>query len=253
MNEQSRKSLVAANWKMNTLPSQAQELARKLTNVSWTSQLDVLICPPFTHLPYLSEIKKEGFLLGAQNCHEKASGAYTGEISAEMLVDLGCSFVILGHSERRTLNPVENRLLPHKIVHAISAGLKVIYCCGEPISIREKLQEDQFVLDQLEQDFKYLDPSSFDKLVIAYEPIWAIGTGLNATSQQAQAMHLWIRQQISKMYGSPIANKLRIIYGGSVKASNAESLSLMSDIDGVLVGGAGLLPDEFHEIIKVFS
>ncbi|MBK6546193.1 MAG: triose-phosphate isomerase [Saprospiraceae bacterium] len=253
MNHFLRKSLVAANWKMNILPTEANALVRQLIDVEWTSRLDVLICPPYTHLPYLIDLTKEGILIGAQNCHINSFGAYTGEVSAEMLVDIACSHVILGHSERRAADFNENMVVSRKIQHAINAGLEVVYCCGETLEVRESGSENQFVANQLLLDLKGLEAEMLAQLIIAYEPIWAIGTGINATAQQAQAMHLWIREQIRHLFNEQCANNIRIIYGGSVKASNSESLSLMPDIDGVLVGGASLIPKEFQEIIKYFS
>ena len=243
--------LIVANWKMNTLASECKALAIAVTDVEWSDQIEVVICPPFTHLSELQNLRKDGILLGAQNCHEKTSGAFTGEISAEMLVDLNCDYVIIGHSERRMMNPNENPMIHSKIKAAIGAGLNVIYCCGESKEIREQNNEMNFVSKQLQNDLFELDAASISKLTIAYEPIWAIGTGKHASPEQAQTMHAFIRNAMTKHFGD--AKHIRILYGGSVNASNVHSIAMQKDVDGVLVGGASLIPSEFKAIIKAFS
>lgn len=248
-----KKYLIAANWKMNTLPSECQALVVAITDIEWPKHVEVLICPPFTHLHHLQNFRKDGILLGAQNCHDKSSGAYTGEISAEMLVNLQCDYVILGHSERRAMYPNENIQIHSKIKSAIDAGLQTIYCCGESKETREHGNEMTFIAQQLKKDLFELSPDSINNLSIAYEPIWAIGTGKHASPEQAQSMHEFIRKTMATNFNVEAMKNLRILYGGSVNATNVESLSKMPDIDGVLVGGASLIPCEFKSIIKAFS
>ncbi len=248
-----KKFLVAANWKMNVLPSEAHALAISITDIEWPDHVELVIFPPFTHLSGLQGIRKDGIKLGAQNCHEKLKGAFTGEISAEMLIDLKCDYVIIGHSERRAMNPNENGLISSKIKTAIEAGLHVMYCCGESKEIREQGDEMNYIFNQLQNDLFNLDPATLTKLTVAYEPVWAIGTGNHATPQQAQVMHAFIKKNMMKHIGAHGINQLRILYGGSVNASNVNSFAMQSDIDGVLVGGASLVPNEFKSIISAFS
>lgn len=251
MGSQEKKRFIAANWKMHSKPSEALALAFELTDGLEDTNTEVVICAPFTHLDRLNSLKSKGIILGAQNCHFADKGAYTGEISATMLSDLGCQYVIIGHSERRNLDTVES--IPLRIEQAIAAGLKVIFCCGEPLHYRKVHQEWEFVLSQLNHDFDKIEASHFPKIVIAYEPIWAIGTGLTASPQQAQEMHKNIRKWAENRFGILDAMQLRILYGGSVKSSNSMELAAMHDIDGVLVGGASLIPIEFRGIIRAFS
>ncbi|HEX5625507.1 MAG TPA: triose-phosphate isomerase [Saprospiraceae bacterium] len=243
---------MAANWKMNSLPADAVELAKAITDCNWPDILEVLVCPPFTHLESLTRLIPRSFSLGGQHCSDQSSGAFTGEISAAMLKALQCSYVILGHSERRARYPEETTRLTAAIKQAINSGLQVIYCCGEPLDIREKGLERDFVKRQLSQDLFDLEASKMENLVVAYEPVWAIGTGKNASPGQANEMHHWIRELLNKRFG-PDSHAVRILYGGSVKASNAEALAAMPEIDGVLVGGASLIPEEFQGIIRAFS
>ena len=211
---------------------------------------DLIVCPPYTHLANISANKIiSGFYLGAQNMSEFESGAHTGEISADMLLDLGCTHVIIGHSERRMMNEKENIIIPQKISLALQKGLKVIYCCGENLESRESKQEETFVSNQLKNDLYHLE--NLDKIIIAYEPIWAIGTGKTATSDQAEAMHAFIRQTLSEKYSN--SDQVKILYGGSVKASNASEFAKKENINGVLVGGASLIPVDFIEIIEAFN
>jgi triosephosphate isomerase len=248
-----QKILIAANWKMNVLPSECKALAIAITDVEWPEQIEVLICPPHTHLQALQDIRKDGIFLGAQNCHAKSKGPYTGEISAEMLKDLNCDYVIIGHSERRAMNPNEDDEISSKLQSALSNGLKVIYCCGESLQTREAGGEKEFVRAQLERDLLVLPHEYLKNVTIAYEPIWAIGTGQHATPQQASEMHAFIRQTIKDQIGKSNDSILRILYGGSVNSKNAASLAAMPEINGVLVGGASLIPVEFKAIIKAFS
>jgi triosephosphate isomerase (TIM) len=252
-NVEMRKILIAANWKMNILPSETRSLAIAATDLEWPDFVEVLICPPFTHLTHLQSLLEDGVRIGAQNCHEKRSGAYTGEVSAEMLKDLKCQYVILGHSERRAANPNEQSNLKEKIVTAIQSGLKVIYCCGETLEIREKNQEKEFVSTQLKTDLFHLEDSMIHNVSIAYEPVWAIGTGKHATAEQAQEMHHVIRMCLAEHFSKDKVDNLSVLYGGSVNAANVQGFSRMPDIDGVLVGGASLKPEEFKMIIKTFA
>ncbi len=246
------RKLVAANWKMNILPGDAKELVDSCISGFNESHAEILICPPFTHLALLSHISQLGVRLGAQNCSEYPSGAYTGEISAEMLLNLACSWVILGHSECRARNPLENERIAEKIRKAIRSGLRVIYCCGEPIESRNANTHSLFVSRQLEKDLALLEYGDLDHFAIAYEPIWAIGTGRTATVDQASEMHDHIREWMDYRFPGCSTN-LCILYGGSVNAKNAAELAGASTIDGVLVGGASLKPAEFKIIISAFS
>ncbi len=248
-----RKSLVVANWKMNILPSKAYELANEIKVLSRYSGVEVVVAPPYTHLALLSELRDQNFSIGAQNVHFARFGAYTGGISAEMLVDLKVEFVILGHSERREAYPSESDFIADKIGTCLNAGIKVIYCCGEPEKVRKDGDAENYVLSQLEYDFRKLTHWQERQLNIAYEPIWAIGTGLTATAEQAQQMHLNIRNWISRQYGINPSENTRILYGGSVKSTNVLAFAAMPDIDGALVGGASLDASEFNSIVSAFS
>ena len=246
----SSKHIVVANWKMNKLPSQAKPLVAEILMSYLKKNSDLIVCPPYTYLANISANKIiSGFYLGAQNMSEFESGAHTGEISADMLLDLGCTHVIIGHSERRMMNEKENIIIPQKISLALQKGLKVIYCCGENLESRESKQEETFVSNQLKNDLYHLE--NLDKIIIAYEPIWAIGTGKTATSDQAEAMHAFIRQTLSEKYSN--SDQVKILYGGSVKASNASEFAKKENINGVLVGGASLIPVDFIEIIEAFN
>lgn len=251
MRSQIKKPFIAANWKMNGKPSKALTLAIELTTGLSIEAIELVICAPFTHLDRLAPIKQTGVCIGAQNCHFAENGAYTGEVSASMLADLGCEYIIIGHSERRSLDSPES-ILP-RIRQVLNAGMSVIYCCGEPLAQKESGQEWPYVSNQLQVDLESLSIDDLKKLVIAYEPIWAIGTGLTASPNQTQNMHLRIRNWAENKWNTQHAQQLRIIYGGSVKASNAADLSQMDDIDGFLVGGASLIPNEFRAIIQCYS
>ena len=212
----------------------------------------VIFCVPF---PYLLTVKN---LLGnnsrisvaAQNCSEHESGAYTGEVSAPMLASMGIPSVILGHSERRQYFGEDGKLLAKKVDVALKHGLTPIFCCGEPLEIREKGTHEQLVKQQVEESLFHLQAESLKKIIIAYEPVWAIGTGKTATAQQAQDMHAVIRKHIASKYGQEVAAEISILYGGSVNAANAKELFANTDVDGGLVGGASLKSREFTEIIK---
>lgn len=251
----SRKKIVAGNWKMNLTAADGIALIDAILSKNIklnSSDVEVVIAPPFLHLPKVTEMLQgvAQFSSAAQNCHDKTSGAYTGEISATMVKSVGAEYVILGHSERREYQQESDALLAAKVDAALSAGLKVIFCCGEPLSVREAGTQDAHINQQIENSLFHLDASAMANVVIAYEPIWAIGTGKTASSEQAQAMHANIRNFIAGKYGVDVANNTSILYGGSCNAQNAAELFSQPDIDGGLIGGASLKADDFAAIIS---
>jgi triosephosphate isomerase len=248
----SRTKIVAANWKMNLELAEGEALIEHLVSgLPEDLTCEVIIAPPFTHIHILvSAANRSPLLVAAQNCHNATSGAYTGEISAGMLKSAGVGYCITGHSERRQLFQESNSIIRSKVDAILSSGLTPIFCCGEPLEIREKGLQNEYVSRQLEESIFHLEASSFSKLVIAYEPIWAIGTGVTATTEQAQEMHLFIRDTIERKYESSVSQNCRILYGGSVKADNAGELFSQPDVDGGLVGGASLQAEGFLQIIK---
>jgi len=254
-----RKNIVAGNWKMNTTYQDGLALVSEITNmvqdeVTGPNGVEVVICPPF---PFLFAIGKQlptdsRFHLGAQNCSQKESGAYTGEVSAKMLQSVGCEYVILGHSERRQYFREDDELLSQKLKAVLAAGLKPIFCVGESLETREADDTFNFISKQLKDGLFHLSNEEFDQVVIAYEPIWAIGTGKTATSAQAQEVHAFIREQIARAYDAEAALNTTILYGGSANAQNARELFSQPDVDGGLIGGASLKSRDFTEIIKSF-
>lgn len=250
----SRKRIVAGNWKMNLDFNAAMNLTRALTHeVSSSPVVEVIICPSYLYLyPILHLLSEEGsnITVAAQDCHSGSYGAYTGDVSAAMLVSIGVKQVIIGHSERRAYHHEDGSLLSGKINQALSAGLKVIYCVGEQLSERLAGHAETIVATQLSEGLANVDSAQMNKLVLAYEPVWAIGTGQTATTQQAQDMHHFIRGVIQSNFDASCAQQLPILYGGSVKADNALSLFSMPDVDGGLVGGASLDVHSFVPIIK---
>lgn len=248
-----RKKIVAGNWKMNTLLKDGMELAQaveKLTSEK-SNQALVIIAPPFTHLSKVRELI-DHVKLSAQNCASEASGAYTGEVSPEMLVSAGAEYVILGHSERRSYYKEENELLNKKVKLALSKRLKPIYCCGEVLEERESGRLFDVVRAQLEVGLKDLSEQEIDQVVIAYEPVWAIGTGVVASPDQAQEMHKFIRDLLGELFSKQVAEHMSILYGGSCKPSNAEELFANPDVDGGLIGGASLFAEDFMAIVNAF-
>ncbi len=249
-----RLQIAAANWKMNLSLHEAEQLTDQLMAASYElndNQLVVLAVP----FPYLITVQnkigsKKNIFIAAQNCYHKKNGAYTGEVSASMLQGMGIPYVIIGHSERREYFNEDNAMLADKVNIALEHQVKPIFCCGEPLHIREAGTQNSFVERQLKESLFHLHTDQIRNFVIAYEPIWAIGTGKTATSEQAQEMHACIRELLAKQYGMEIANSVSILYGGSVKASNASELFSMPDVDGGLVGGASLVADDFVTIIK---
>ena len=246
-----RKLIIAGNWKMNKTVGEATDLIEALKRELGTqTEVDVVVCPPFTALNAVSAILKDSRIqLGAQNMSEQGYGAFTGEITAGMLRDLLVHYVILGHSERREYHKEFDALVNAKAKAALAAGLKPIVCVGETLAQREGGQTDKIVGDQIAGSLADLDNSQLKDMVIAYEPVWAIGTGKTATTKQAQEMHAFIRSKITKSHGEDVAKAVRIQYGGSVKPANARELLSLPDVDGALVGGASLEVRSFTEII----
>lgn len=249
-----RKKIVAGNWKMNKTLEEAKILTAELMGMvadEVKSKTEVILCTPF---PYLISLKNQlgnsNIKVGAQNCSEHDSGAYTGEVSATMIKSIEVPYVIVGHSERRQYFGETNKMLAVKVDKALANSLTPIFCCGEPLEIRENGTHETLVKQQVEESLFHLSAEAVQKVVIAYEPVWAIGTGKTATSQQAQDMHLVIRKHLASKYGQSVADSISILYGGSVKADNAKELFACPDVDGGLVGGASLKSREFVEIVK---
>lgn len=250
-----RKKIVAGNWKMNKTADEAKALLSEVINMvkdEVTGNVEVVLCPPALYLATTRQYLTAGgkISLGAQNCHEKDSGAYTGEISAPMLKSIGVDYVIIGHSERRQYFEETNAQLAEKVDRALENGLTPIFCCGESRDLRENGDYLGFVKDQLAESLFHLSDESFANVVIAYEPIWAIGTGLTASSAQAQDMHFELRQHIASQYGDGIAQDITILYGGSANAQNAAELFAQPDVDGGLIGGASLKSRDFTTVVK---
>ena len=245
-----RRPLIAGNWKMHKTLGEARELVRGIREgIEGITGVDVLICPPFPVLmPLAKAVDGSPVMLGAQNAHHKPSGAFTGEVSVPMLTEAGCTHVILGHSERRQYFGEGGPLLAEKVRAAVAGGLYALYCIGETLDEREAGRMET-VVDRQIGDVLSADVPA-DRLIIAYEPVWAIGTGRTATPEQAQEAHAFIRGRLASTYGGGAGDSLRILYGGSVKPSNAASLLAQPDIDGALVGGACLVADDFLAIIK---
>jgi len=248
-----RQKIVAGNWKMNTGLMEGMELATAVNSLALKKSSDavVIIAPPFTHL---AEIKKvlSVVKLSAQNCASEESGAYTGEVSVGMIKSIGAEYIIIGHSERRAYYHEGNVLLAKKVNLTLAAGLKPIFCIGEVLPERNENRHFDVVKSQLAEGLFHLSPAEFAKVVIAYEPVWAIGTGVTASPEQAQEMHKYIRTEISKKYGAQTADNTSILYGGSCKGSNAKELFANPDVDGGLIGGASLKAEEFLQIVNAF-
>lgn len=249
-----RKQIAAANWKMNLTLQQGEALLDGiLSKVSALApDQQVVFAVPF---PYLSQAQqkiagKQQVFIAAQNCYNKKAGAYTGEVSVEMLQSLGIQWVVLGHSERREYFGESDQFLAEKVNIVLENGLQPIFCCGEPLQIREQNTQNAYVGAQLKASLYHLSAEQLQKVVIAYEPIWAIGTGKTASSDQAQEMHAFIRSELATQYGAEVAGNISVLYGGSVKAANAKEIFGQPDVDGGLVGGASLIVDEFVSIIE---
>lgn len=249
-----RKKIVAGNWKMNLTLAQGEQLINDIlqAGLKLAEGHEVVVAPPFPYLQKAKSLLKSypGFYVAAQNCASEKSGAYTGEVSAEMLQSIGVDYVILGHSERREYFQETNAVLAKKIDLVLASGLKPIFCCGEPLEIRQAETQNAYVARQLEESLFHLTAAQLENVVIAYEPIWAIGTGLTASAAQAQDMHAFIRSQIANKFGREAALHTSILYGGSAKPGNASELFACPDVDGGLIGGASLVAADFVAIIR---
>jgi len=244
--------IIAGNWKMNKTIKEAQELAVEVRDrLADVTNVEIVICPPFTALQPVREIiHNSNIVLGAQNVHWEKQGAYTGEVSPEMLKEAGCKYVIIGHSERRTYFHENDEMVNRKVKAALTQGLSPIMCIGETLEEREKGLTEKVVERQLINGLKDVSKERILNMVIAYEPVWAIGTGKTATPSQAQVVHAFLRQLLVRLYPKDIVSQIRIQYGGSVKPENMRNLMKEEDIDGVLVGGASLEVDSFVKIVK---
>ncbi len=239
--------MVAANWKMNSSLSSLRPLVQGIL-AGLESEAELAICPPFVYLAELADLLKESKVaLGSQNVSQLEEGAYTGEISVSMLQDFNCQYAILGHSERRQLYAESDKLVAEKFVTVSKAGMVPILCVGELLEERESNNTEEVIARQLDAVIDLAGIQAFENAVIAYEPVWAIGTGMTASPEQAQEVHAFIRLRLAR-HDDGIAEKIRILYGGSVKAANADDLFTMADVDGGLIGGASLKADEFLSI-----
>ncbi len=246
-----RRKVIAGNWKMNMLPNEAINFITELSPMVKDTENEVILCVPYTDLFYsLLHVQGTNIKIGAQNMHWEEKGAYTGEVSGQMLKSIGVEYVIIGHSERRQYFAETDETVNKKIKSALSNGLKPIVCVGETLEQREQGITEKIITDQVEKAFKDIESKELENIIIAYEPIWAIGTGKTATKEDANNTIIQIRKKLAEMYGQNEANGVIIQYGGSVKSSNAKELFEMSDIDGGLVGGASLKADEFAKIVN---
>lgn len=247
-----RQNIVAGNWKMNKTFEEGLDLAKGIMEKTAGNGKQVILCTPFIHLQAVAALTKDAdnIAVAAQNCYTKESGAYTGETSVPMLSSIGVEYVVIGHSERRAYFGESHEFLAEKVNVILAGGLKPIFCCGEPLEVREAGTFVEFVATQLKDSLFHLSAEEFAKVVIAYEPIWAIGTGVTASPEQAQATHQALRAVIAGQYGETVANDTTILYGGSVKPNNADELFSCPDVDGGLVGGASLTVENFVPIIE---
>ena len=250
-----RKKIVAGNWKMNTTVPEGVELAKAVAAkaAEVPASVGLVVAPPFTHLACVAEVLKGSNVgLSAQNCADKAKGAYTGEVAVDMLVSAGCSYTILGHSERRQYYGETDAKLVEKTKLALEAGLSVILCVGENLDEREAGRHFEVVTEQIKNVLYNFSAEDMAKIVVAYEPVWAIGTGKTATADQAEEIHACIRKVLADKFGAEVADDTTILYGGSCKPSNAKELFACPDIDGGLIGGAALNADDFIQIALSF-
>lgn len=253
-----RKKIVAGNWKMNMDYTSGVSLFSEVLNMvndEAKGDQEVIVCPPSLYIYSLVQLSKNNsrVSVGAQNCHHAESGAYTGEISANMLRSVGAAYVILGHSERRQYFAETNQTLAPKVDAVLKAGLKPIFCIGETLDERNQNIHFDLIKDQLVEGIFHLSAEDFSKAIIAYEPVWAIGTGVTATSEQAQEIHAFIRKEIAAKYDAQTAEETTILYGGSCNPKNAAELFAQADIDGGLIGGASLKSRDFTDIVKAFN
>ncbi|WP_299556288.1 triose-phosphate isomerase [Seonamhaeicola sp.] len=248
-----RKNIVAGNWKMNNDLSQTEALLADLKNQTKTSNADVMVAPTFTNLYHAYEaLRTTDIEVAAQNMHFAENGAYTGEISASMLKSVGVETVILGHSERREYFNETDELLAKKVDAALANDMTVIFCFGEELADRKAGNEETVVESQIKNALFHLEASAFKNIILAYEPVWAIGTGETATPEQAQDMHAFIRKTLADNYGADVADSVSILYGGSVKPANAQEIFSKPDVDGGLIGGASLKAEDFFAIVNAF-
>lgn len=249
-----RKKIVAGNWKMNLTVNEAESLVKELNQkVKEGIKADQLIVfPSFTNIVSVVNSIDYSINVGAQNCHESKSGAYTGEVSVDMIQSTGATVILVGHSERRAYFGETNELLAKKVDAVLAADMQVVYCCGETLPEREANNHFRVIESQISEGLFHLDASGISEVVIAYEPVWAIGTGVTASSEQAQEVHAFIRSLIEKKYGNEIAEQISILYGGSCNPKNAEELFRQKDVDGGLIGGAALKANDFIQIANSY-
>ncbi len=251
-----RRKIVAGNWKMNNNFQEAEELIETILDLLENNETEnplMVLCPPFPYLELATDLTDETHVsVGAQNVSQFVKGAYTGEVAAPMLRSIGVEFCIVGHSERRKYFNESSELLKEKVDVLLDHSIKPIFCCGEQLEEREKEIHFEVVKSQIQESLFHLNETEFENIVIAYEPIWAIGTGKTATSEQAQEMHAFIRKLLIEKYGEEIANDCTILYGGSCNAQNARELFANPDVDGGLIGGASLKAEDFYKIFKSF-
>lgn len=247
-----RTPLIAGNWKMNKKIDEAVALVNALKpSVAGVQGVEVVVCPTFVALDAVGKaLAGSNIAMGAQNCYVKESGAYTGELSPQMLLDAGCTWTIIGHSERRQIFKEDDQLLNEKLKFALGAGLKVMFCIGETLEERESGKMHDVLTRQVTAGLMGLSESDFENVSIAYEPVWAIGTGVTATPEQAEEAHQFARGLVKDQFGQAVADAVRIQYGGSVKADNAADLMARPNVDGALVGGAALKADDFAAIVN---
>ncbi|MBU2447179.1 MAG: triose-phosphate isomerase [Bacteroidetes bacterium] len=248
-----RKKVVAGNWKMYKDKSETIELISGLKEKlsKFNSEVEVIICPPFTSIEIAKELLKGSVIhLGAQNMHFEDEGAFTGEISAKMLKSFGVEYVILGHSERRSIFREDDKMINKKVLKAVSVGLKPIFCIGETLEERENNKTFDVIARQLTEGLSSISNEHLNEIIVAYEPVWAIGTGKTATPSQAEEVHKYLRKLIEEKFGRSFAESMRILYGGSVKPDNAKELFSQPNIDGGLIGGACLKADSFYDVIN---
>lgn len=248
-----RKNIVAGNWKMNNDLAQTQTLITELKRQSKTSNAEVMIAPSFTNLYQAFEATRQDDIeVVAQNMHFAENGAYTGEVNASMLKSIGVKTVILGHSERRAYYNETDESLAKKVDAALANDMRIIFCFGEELADRKAGKEESVVESQIKNALFHLEASAYKNIVLAYEPVWAIGTGETASPEQAQDMHKFIRQTLNNTYGSQVADDMTILYGGSVKPANAKEIFGKPDVDGGLIGGASLKAEDFYAIVNAF-
>ncbi len=252
-----RKQIAAANWKMNNTLDEGTKLLNEIlsSDIQVTENQSVIFAVPFPYLVNANQqvSNKSNMYVAAQNCHNKTSGAYTGEVSVDMLASINIHYCVVGHSERREYFSESKQMLAEKVDRCLSKSITPIFCCGEPLAIREDNNQNDYVALQLKESLFHLDGEAIQKVVIAYEPIWAIGTGKTATAAQAQEMHAHIRSVLANQFGDAVAANISILYGGSVKGANANEIFSQPDVDGGLVGGASLIASEFIQIIKALK